>query len=222
MGLGRKGSSVQRRRWTGIAVAAFLLLLAPLGLASNSSLYSDADGDAAVAAPDLTDVQVSNDDAGTVVFRISIANRAALEDSDLVAVLVDADGNTRTGCARGTFGAEYALDVLARRFVFGRCTAGRWSFTRRPASFAGSFASSGLTLRVNRKALGGTNGFTFRIGSAATSAADAAYDFAPDVGVGAWSYKIIAPRAAAVSSPKRKAKACKRRHAHRCVEAKRR
>jgi hypothetical protein len=196
-------------------------MLAPLAGASNSSPYADGAGDASAAAPDLTSVQVSNDDAGTVVFRISIPNRTALEDSDLIAVLVDADGKTGTGCSRGTFGAEYALDVLARRYVFGSCVGGRWDFTRRPASFGGSFAESTLTLRVNRRDLGGSNQFAFRIGAAATSVADAAYDFAPDVGAGAWSYHVVAPQPTVKKSVVRAPKGCKKRHRHRCVATKR-
>ncbi|HYX77121.1 MAG TPA: hypothetical protein VE757_08090, partial [Gaiellaceae bacterium] len=124
----------------GLAATACLLLLAPLAGASNGVSYSDARGDGAVEAPDLGDVHVSNDDAGSVVFRISIPNRASLAPTDLVAVFVDADGKDGTGCARGVFGAEYALDVLAGRYMFGRCLGGVWSFARHPASFSGSFA----------------------------------------------------------------------------------
>jgi len=211
-----------QRSWGVTAAAACVLLLAPLAGASNSSPYADRAGDASVAAPDLTSVQVSNDDAGTVVFRISIPNRSALADSDLIAVLVDADGKAGTGCSRGTFGAEYALDVLARRYVFGRCVGGRWNFTRRPASFGGSFADSTLTLRANRRDLGGSNQFAFRIGAAATSVTGAAYDFAPDVGTGAWSYHVVAPQPTVKKSQARTAKACKKRHRHRCVATKRR
>ena len=195
----------------GVAVAACLLLFAPGAVASNSTLYLDP-GDAPSAAPELASVRVSNDDAGTVVFRISIPNRATLADSDLVAVLVDADRKSSTGCSRGTFGAEYALDVLANRYVFGRCTGGHWDFTRPPASFTGMFGQSTLTLTVNRRDLGGTSGFRFRTGSAATSGADAAYDFAPDVGAAAWSYEIIAPPEAVKKPPRRRAPALRPRH----------
>src|SRR5436309_832928 len=114
--------------WGSAAASACLLLPAPLAGASNSSTFVDPTGDAPAAAPDVTSVQVSNDDAGTVFFRITIPNRSGADDPDFIAVLVDTDGNTRTGCSRGTFGAEYALDVLSRKFVFGRCDGGSWSF----------------------------------------------------------------------------------------------
>ena len=195
----------------GLAATACLLLLAPLAGASNGVSYSDAAGDGAVEAPDLGDVRVSNDDAGQVVFRISIPNRVSLAPTDLVAVFVDADGKGGTGCARGVFGAEYALDVLAGRYVFGRCLAGAWSFARRPASFSGSFVDSTLTLAVNRRELGGTRRFTFRIGTATTTESRPAYDFAPDVGTAAWSYRVIAPPQAAFKPPR----AC-RHHPRRC------
>ncbi|HEX6491493.1 MAG TPA: hypothetical protein VF002_09010 [Gaiellaceae bacterium] len=197
----------------GVVVAACLLLLAPGAVASNSTLYLDPSGDPPTTAPDLASVQVSNDDAGTVVFRLSIPNRVTLAESDLVAVLVDADGKSGTGCARGTFGAEYALDVLANRYVFGRCRRGQWDFTRPPASFAGTFGHSTLTLQVNRRDLGGTSAFRFRIGSAATSGAEPDYDFAPEVGAAPWSYQIIAPPGAAKQPPRHRGRALRaRRH----------
>ena len=199
----------------GVAGTACLLLLAPLAGASNSSPYSDEAADAPAAAPDLTAVHVSNDNAGIVVFRISIPNRTALVSTDLVSVLVDADGKTGTGCARGTFGAEYALDVLAGRYVFGRCVQGSWDFSRRPASFSGSFASATLTLKANRRDLGGANRFDFRIGAAAATGANPAYDFAPDIGTRAWSYQVIAPPQAAMKPPARLRAAC-RLHPRRC------
>jgi hypothetical protein len=202
----------------GIAGTACLLLLAPLAGASNNSVYADAAADGLPAAPDLTDVRVSNDDAGNVSFKISIPNRAALADTDLVSLLVDVDGKTGTGCARGVFGAEYALDVLANRYVFGHCVRGSWDFTRRPSSFAGSFASSTLALRVNRRDLGGTSRFDFRIGAAAATGADPAYDFGPDVGTPGWNYQVIAPPHTVFKPPKRKASACKARPRRRCFK----
>jgi hypothetical protein len=192
-----------------VAGTVCLLLLVPLAGASNSSPYTDAAADAPAAAPDLTAVQVSNDDAGNVTFGISIPNRTALAETDLVALLIDADGKIGTGCARGVFGAEYALDVLAGRYVFGRCLRGSWDFTRRRSSFGGSFADSTLTLKANRRDLGRACRFAFRIGAAAATGAEPAYDFAPDVGTAAWSYRVIAPAQAIFKPPKRKSHACK-------------
>ena len=200
-----------RRSAFGLAAAACLLLLAPLAGASNSSAYVDEAGDAPAAAPDLGEVQVLNDDAGAVVFRVSIPNRASLAPTDLVAVFVDSDRRTGTGCARAVFGAEYGLDVVAGRYVFGRCVGGTWSFGRRPASFGGSFADSTLTLRVNRRELGGSSRFAFRIGAATTTDGRPAYDFAPDVGTPGWNYEVIAPPQAVFKPPK----AC-RQHPRRC------
>jgi hypothetical protein len=192
-------------------VAACLAVLAPGAGASGSAAYADAAGDVSPPAPDVTTAQVANDDGGTVVFRISFSNRPELEASDFVALLIDADRNSRTGCARGTFGAEYALDVLARRYVFGRCSGGHWSFTKRPRSFGGKFSASTLTLKVNRRALGRASVLNIRVGAAASGDGDTAYDFAPDIGLGAWSYRIVAPSEAITESPKRYARRLPRR-----------
>ena len=199
----------------GVVATTCLLLLAPLAGASNSSPYTDETADAAPAAPDLTNVQVANDDAANVVFRVSIPNRVALASTDLVSVFVDADGRTGTGCARGTFGAEYALDAVGGRYVFGRCVRGSWDFSRRPASFSGSFAASTLSLKANRRDLGGANRFDFRIGAGAATGSDPAYDFAPDVGTRPWAYQVIAPPQASMKPPPRLREAC-RVHPRRC------
>src|SRR4051812_27984052 len=164
---------MRQLRWGGVACLGCLLLLASGAGASNKTTFADPTGDAKEAAPDITSVQVSNDDAGSIVFRISIPNRPVLGGPDLISVLVDADGRSATGCSRGTFGAEYALDVLAQRYVFGRCVQGAWSFTRPPSSFRGSFGSSVLTLKVNRHDLGRAKHFKFRVGSAGTTEQDA-------------------------------------------------
>jgi hypothetical protein len=201
---------VGSRAWGGLAVAACVLALAPAVVASNGSRYDDAASDAPAEAPDVTAVGVSNDDAGTVVFRVAIPNRASLEPSDLVSVFVDSDGRVGTGCGRGTFGAEYSFGALGSDYVFGRCSRGRWSFGRAPASFSGSFADSTLALRVNRRDLGGTSAVGFRVGAAALDT-DGAYDFAPDVGTAAWSYRIVAPRLSVSKTVKRHVRLCKRR-----------
>jgi hypothetical protein len=181
--------------WGAVAVLACLLLGANIAGASNTAAFSDPAGDSTSAAPDITSVSISNDDAALVTFRISIPNRPALLDPDLVAVLVDADGKSSTGCARGAFGAEYALDVLAQRYVFGRCVRGQWNFTQPPASFRGSYGGSTLTLQVNRRDLGGATNFKFRVGTAGTNDDGASYDFAPNVGLSPWTYHVVAPQA---------------------------
>ena len=219
MGMRSRGEwGMRPTTWVLAAVVACLALLAPLAGASNTASFADPAADAPSAAPDLTSVQVTNDDLGNVVFRISIPNRTALLDPDFVAILVDADGRQHTGCSGGTFGAEYALDVLSGRFLFGRCSSGSWSFKKKPASFGGSFGNSVLTLKANRGDLGNAKAFQFRIGAATTSAADPAYDFAPDIGLAPWSYKVVAPQLAVKKPPARKAKACKKkqRRAVRC------
>jgi hypothetical protein len=203
---------MRKTGWGAVAVFACLLALTTAAGASNNSAFADPAGDASSAAPDITSVQVSNDDAAIVTFHVSIPNRLALSDPDLLAILVDADGKTGTGCARGAFGAEYALDVLAQRYMFGRCIKGHWDFTRPPASFRGSYGSSTLTMQVSRRDLGGGSNFKFRVGSAGTSDDGAAYDFAPNVGLTPWSYHIVAPPQAVKKPPKRH---LKRRKPHR-------
>ena len=91
---------MRRLRWGVVAVSACLLLGTHVAGASNNAAFSDPAGDSTSAAPDLTSVSVANDDAAVVTFHISIPNRPALLDADLIEVLVDADGKSGTGCAR--------------------------------------------------------------------------------------------------------------------------
>ena len=111
-------------------------------------------------------------------------------------MFLDTDQNPRTGCARGTFGAEYALVAYSlgsgERFLLGRCARGRWRFGRARA-LAGSFAAAALTFTLRRGVLPARSGFSFRIGSSGAGAARPAYDFAPDAGEASWRYALAAP-----------------------------
>jgi len=68
---------------------------------ANHQVFVDATGDATGGGPDLTTVDVANDDAGTIVFRITLSNRTALLEGDSVGVYLDVDKDERTGCIEG-------------------------------------------------------------------------------------------------------------------------
>src|SRR4029077_614439 len=95
----------------------------------------------------------------------------------------------------------YALDALGNRYSFGRCVHGEWDFANPRASFGGSYSGSTLTLKANRRDLGGTSRFDFRIGAAAITGSGPVYDFAPDVGTTGWNYQVVAPPQAAMKPP---------------------
>src|SRR5438874_7557569 len=74
-----------------LAQLAAALCLAGVTGASGSATFTDPAGDTATAAPDLTNVTVSNDDQGLITFHITVANRSALGPDDVVAVLIGTD-----------------------------------------------------------------------------------------------------------------------------------
>ena len=69
---------------------------APTGIAANSTTYQDSAGENP-AAPDITTLTTSNNDAGLVSFKIDIPNRPTLTQDLLLLVFVDTDANPQTG-----------------------------------------------------------------------------------------------------------------------------
>jgi hypothetical protein len=78
-----------------VALCAFLLLAVPAG-ASNSQTFADSTGENP-AAPDVTSIVLSNDDAGLITFQINVSNRPALTPDMLFWVFLDTDDNSATG-----------------------------------------------------------------------------------------------------------------------------
>jgi hypothetical protein len=108
-----------KRSWLVFAIAVAVVALpaaatgalsGPAAPAANSTTYQDSVGEDP-AAPDISTIVVSNDDAGTITFRINVANRAQLSQ-DLVAILdIDSDANQATGDPNN-FGADFILQYL--------------------------------------------------------------------------------------------------------------
>jgi hypothetical protein len=107
------------RPWLLLAIAVVVVALpaaasgalsGPAVPAANSQTFQDSVGEDP-AAPDISTIVVSNDDAGTITFRINVPNRAQLSQ-DLVAILdIDSDANQATGDPNN-FGADFILQYL--------------------------------------------------------------------------------------------------------------
>ena len=76
---------------------------------TNSTTFPDSSGEDA-AAPDITSVVVSNDDAGMITFKINIANRPALTADMSVLLFLDTDQKPTTG-DHGQLGADYLIEL---------------------------------------------------------------------------------------------------------------
>lgn len=86
------------------------LLVAAPAQAVNSQVFADPAGESG-AAPDVTQIRVSNDDQGGVTFVLTLGGQPSLRAGDSVFVDIDADLNLATG-APSTNGADYLLNIF--------------------------------------------------------------------------------------------------------------
>jgi hypothetical protein len=176
--------NVQRtvRTLLGTGVVAAVLTLAPA--AGATAVYSDAAGDSGTAV-DLKGVTVTSDAAGRVVFRIDAPGVA--DGDNWLLVALDTDMNPLSGDV-GMLGADYAFEVDAGGYGFGRWTGSAWE--KAPYSTVSVFGGSGITIVVNRSELGNTNEFDFWVRSGKGDAGPGAYDDAPDDGTYNYSLAV--------------------------------
>src|SRR6476646_2591147 len=64
----------------------------------NSTTYPDSTGEDA-AAPDITSVTVSNDDAGLITLQVNVSNRPTLTADMYFLILLATDKNQSTGAS---------------------------------------------------------------------------------------------------------------------------
>jgi len=173
---------------------------APTSIAANSASYQDSSGENP-AAPDITTLTVSNNDAGVISFRINVPNRPQLTQDMLVLVFVDTDANPQTGDPE-SLGADYVIQIFG-----GEAGLFRWDgsdFTRRagdPPATSLIFAyQGGITITISAAELGNTKRFGFAailIGGVVIDPVTNDLDFtnsvsdvAPAAGAGLYSYQV--------------------------------
>jgi hypothetical protein len=169
-------------------------------VAANSVTFQDSTGEDP-AAPDITTIVVSNDDAGIVSFRVNVPNRPALGQDMLFEIWVDTDNNAATG-SPDIGGADYVMQL-----VRGEISLYRWDgtdYTRRfgdPSAVTMTFSyQAGLTARISAAELGNTKAFKFFVVAlsglvvdpvtGALDGANSKSDVAPGGGVGLYAYTV--------------------------------
>jgi hypothetical protein len=172
----------------------------PTAVTANSTTYTDSTGEDP-AAPDITTIVVSNDDAGIVSFKINISNRPQLGQDMYMILFVDSDNNTSTG-APDLAGVDYAFELIR-----GEINLFKWDgtgFTRRfgdPSAVTLSFAyQAGITVRISAAELGNTARFNFIVEvdsgiafdpvTGAPDFTNAKSDVAPGGGAGLFPYTV--------------------------------
>jgi hypothetical protein len=175
------------------AALAGLLTWAAAGFGAAS--FSDPAGDQradrgggseiARSGPDITLVDVSNDQDGLVSLRITIANYTELPANAFIAVFFDLDRNIDTG----DLGDESQIGWSSARGA----TYERWDGTRMvtaPAdAIRASFANGVLTVEIPRTELNGSTSFDFLVGALTQVDEFLATDFAPRLG-SHWTYHL--------------------------------
>ena len=177
---------------------------APTRPAANSTTYTDSTGENP-AAPDITTIVVSNDDAGMISFKVNLPNRPTLGQDMLIEIGVDTDSNAATGDP-DLAGVDYVMQLLR-----GEINLFRWDgtgFTRRfgdPPAVTLSFSyAGGITVRISASELGNTKRLRFYVdvisGLAIDPMTGAPYcsttptpcpeDFAPGGGAGLYPYEV--------------------------------
>jgi hypothetical protein len=170
--------------------------------ASNTATYQDSTGENP-AAPDITTIVVSNDDAGMITFQINIPNRPQLTRDIALDLEVDTDNNPATG---DQFGVDYVIEI-----ILGEVHLYKWdgtNFTRRvgdpPATSLIFSWSNGATIKISAAELGNTKKFGFDVIAVSglviddvtgdIDATNAAGDIAPAAGAGLYRYEVkVAP-----------------------------
>ncbi len=175
-------------RNAAVLVALALLALAPaVGAAVRATSYTDAAGDS-LTAPDETAIAVSNDAAGAITFKVTVANRPGpLNGDDAVAVAIDADRNAGTGDSDGM---EYLVALGP-----GGAAALKWdgshyaAYAHGPVS--GSYSSGTAQITIGKADLGGVAAFDFFTMTLAADAPQQDRDYAPENGV--FTYTLTVP-----------------------------
>jgi hypothetical protein len=191
------------KRRLAVALLAVLGAAAGLsgsGVADNSAGFDDDVGDA-VSGPDISRVEVSNDDVGNVTFRILLAGGASLASNEGIWLSLDTDENFATGgriLGVGPGGFDYAL-TTGRAISPTLCTRWQWAgptlggFTALdPGSLACSSAPGAVVIRINKSDLGGSNGVNLVAVSIVFDTVQLRNQFgdqAPSCGL-TWNYKI--------------------------------
>ena len=133
---------------------------APKAPAANSTTYQDSSGEDP-AAPDITTITVSNDDAATITFKITIPNRAQYSSDVAVVMFLDSDANQATGDPE-SLGADYIIQLIQGEVLLFKWDGATTRSARRRHRLDSSWAS-GATIKINASELGNTRKLSFDV-----------------------------------------------------------
>jgi hypothetical protein len=165
---------------------------------SNTQTYPDSIGEDP-NAPDITNVVVSNDDAGLVTFQVNISNRPALTQDMFLLIFLDTDQNSATGDPQA-YGADYLIELDPGSVGLLQWNGADYANASSQTSLTYAYATTGATIHVSAADLGKTKAFKFGVIAFSGYAVDASgnpdltnlkRDAAPDFGHGVFSYQVL-------------------------------
>jgi len=165
-----------------LAVAWPLVASGQTGRLLASRTFTDPAGDSG-NGPDITTVDVSDDDSGKITVTVTLANRPSLTDVDAVQAFFDTDRNAGTG---GSGGFEYEV-----AWIDGHQELDHWDGSQfatvspAPGSFAASYKDGKATFSVGKNDFGGSTGFDLVVTTTGDTG-DSTSDRAPNGGT--WGY----------------------------------
>lgn len=166
--------------------------------ASNSQTFQDSTGENA-AAPDITTINVSNDDAGNLTLQVNVPNRPTLTPDMLMLVFLDTDNNASTGDPQAG-GADYALQLVPGAVNVFPWTGSGYGNAAPAASLTYSYTAGAATFHISDADLGGSKVFNFFAVVESGIVVDengnpddtnALVDVAPDPGHGTYKYNVL-------------------------------
>jgi hypothetical protein len=157
------------RPWLVLAIAVAVVALpaaasgalsVPVSVAANSQTFQDSVGEDP-AAPDITTIVASNDDAATITLRINIPNRAQSSLDTGVFIDIDSDANQTTGDP-ASFGADHFLALLQGEIILFRWDGSDYVPSATQSSLSYSW-SGGPTIKISASDLNNTRRLSFAV-----------------------------------------------------------
>lgn len=186
--------NVRTRKWAPalLLATAGALVLAGVAGAANSATFTDPAGDSTLA-PDITQLAVSNDDSGTLTFRVTFGAGGLTPGLPLehLGVALDLDQNPDTGTVYYGTEVELALDFGpsgASTLEFYRAAGNSFAEAPPPPSLTGALSGSTLTFTVKDADLGLAPTAGFNVFAISETPLDG--DLAP--GIRAFNYQQVA------------------------------
>src|SRR5262245_24502127 len=182
-----------KRRWPrrrlGVVLASAVgaLVIVTVAAAANSASFPDQPGDVTLV-PDITALNVSNDDAGTITISMTFSpSRTIGLPGDEFGVALDLDQNPDTGSVY--YGTEVLMVFEQSGLHFGRAAGNGFTAAPPPPSLHGTIGNGVVTFSVNASDLGLAPNGGFNIVALSDSAVVGELDTAPDIRT--FNYQLV-------------------------------